>query len=827
MANRKDDGSITVFLAITFVAIMAMLGTLIDGARLVESHSQMFYAADLAAASALAEFDYGLKDRYGLFAYHDDPKKTMEWVVNQNVNSSANREMSSSEGLFNGVLNLLGVDDPARHTPFDLLQLNNVNVSDFADPIDLRNVNEFERQIFEYVKFRGPIELFSNGLSLDFEEVLEEMEKAHNEDSAEEAMKDVQESLGKHHTAQGQYNKDVGKFREKMAEIYEEDYRPILEKLDETPSLGGLETLSGMMGNFSSKLSQALADAEKLLEQLEKLDQNREQLENAADGLAGRFTSGDPAQFDGKPISNEMLGNFQNDITEIKNQAGLYWTNNGQANGLGSENSTSSTAEEIQKYNTIISVIGEAQTDITDYQLRIAELSAKMAELERQLEKGEIDSEEYASALEEIQAAVESLWSEIDRSFNGVIYEGGMSGIFFNAEQLQDLRPYRYKKDEEQKKRSKEWTQKANEASKREKENKRDYTKEIPSSYPLHNTITAEQILQGMDLNLDGDFNSQEMDNIISKRSDNKNSSDGVKNLFQGVADFTLDSFDNAMLGLYALGNFQNALCFKTERPSSYSHEEVDLLRYASNMRNDPIEDSTIFFDDCEVEYLVYGKLKESDNFQSIRNELTGIYFTLNYAFARKTKTIKTVVESIANAVRAGITGATLGLGAGAGTVAYYATREACYAAIAGVQTCHDLERLYYGNKVPLLKKGDEDYCGLADLLNSSEISDSICHDNAKTSQIPISYTDYLFIRMILVGKEQLRGRLQDLVELNMNTKGGFLNADRPFKLENSKTSVSIKAEATMPFFFINVIFAAENLNGRGMKITKYASQRY
>ncbi len=826
MANRRDDGSITVFLAITFVAIMAMLGTLIDGARLVESHSQMFYATDLAAASALAEFDYDLKDRYGLFAYHDDPKITMDWVVKQNINSSANRELSSSENLFNGVLDLLGVDDPTRHTPFDLLQLNNVNVSQFADPICLKDVNEFERQIFEYVKFRGPIELFNNGLSLDFGEMMEEMEKARNEDSVEEAMEEIQKKLGEHHNTEGQYNKDVKKFRENAAKIYVEDYRPILEKLDESPSLGGLETLSGMIGDFSLMLSDIQSDAKKLLVQLETLEETRDQLQNDADSLSGRFTgSGDTAQFDGKAISGEMLDNYKEDIEEMKNQADLYWTNNGQADGVGG--STSTTEAEKQKYVTIIDMVSEAQENIEAFQIHIEELSKRMSELERQKEDGEIDDDEYQTELDAIQAEVEELWSEMDRHFNDVPYENGMNGIFPNTEQLQDLRPYRYQTDEGQKQRSKVWTKKANEMSKKEKENKRSYTKEIPSSYPLHNTITTGQILQGMDLNLDGDFDSQEMDNVINKRSNNKSSTNGVKNLFQSVANFSLDTFDNAMLGLYALGNFQNALCFKTERPSSYSHEEVDLLRYASNMRNDPIEDSTIFFDDCEVEYLIYGKLKETDNYQSVRNELTGIYFTLNYAFARKTNAIRKVVESIANAVRAGITGATLGLGAGAGTIAYYATREACYAAIAGVQTCHDLERLYYGNKVPLLKKGDKDYCGLADLLNSSEISGRVCHDNAKTSQIPISYTDYLFIRMILVGQNQLRGRLQDLVELNMNTKGGSLNTDRPFKLENSKTSVSVKAEAAMPFFFINVIFTAENLNGRGMKVTKYASQRY
>lgn len=788
--QRENNGSITVFLAITFIFIMAMLGTLIDGARLVEAHTQAYYAADLAASSALAEFDYDLKDRYGLFAYNGDPQSVIDYVVQQNLNALQNSDLSESEELEEWltevVSDALGVEDLTRSSSFDLLQFQNIQVSQYGNKISLHDPDEFERQVFEYVKFRAPIELFTKNLSIDFDVLDEELQKADNEAALDEIIQKLEETLAKHLEAQGQYNEDMQKFRQNMADIDQDYFAPIKTTLNTSPSLDGLSTLKGQMGRLGSALS-VQDDCYALIEQIHALVEKRHEIIEEAGSIQNRFSgSGDSAMFDGKKISGEMLVNYIEDLKAIEQAAELKWD-------------SSYTNAEIQKYEAINSAIYEIKLRIPVFQEDIQRL-----ENEANAQQGSDDDDDDNS----LDEKVDDLWDEVEGHFTGVLYHGPTIGVFSNADALKDLMAHAYEKapftlndlQEAEKKSS-------------EKDQKREF-KQIPDGYTLPSSIPAEGVENQLSLDINSNFEGlTTIEAATDQRNNNKNSTKAIKDMFGGLGEFGLDTLDNAVLGLYAIGNFENALCFEPERPDNYGHDEIDVSDYRTNMRNDPIEN---FFVDCEVEYLVKGKPDEKDNYQGIRNELTGLCFTLNYAFVRRPKEIKDAVDAVAHAVELAITSATLGVGAGAGKIAYYATREACYAILAGMQTSHDLQRLYLGNKVPLLKKSKDDFCALS-------LFGGRCHDNAGMSQLAIGYTDYLFIRMIMAGQDNLRSRLQDLVELNMNNG----NTARPFKLKEMYTSASVKVEATMPFFFINVMFLAENFDQAGMKVEKYASQKY
>lgn len=812
MRQERDKGSITVFLAVTFLFIMAMLGTLIDGARLVEANAQAYYAADLAAASALAQFNYKLKDRYGLFAYEDDPGKVIQQVAMQNMGLSKNKTPSPSEDLydrvFSSVLQAMGVDDPARNPPSDLLGLRSVSASQAGIPVTLHNPNEFERQIFEYVKFRGAVELFQSNLVLDFTEISDELEEAENEDSVDEAMESLQEMLADHNEAKTDYNEALKDFKKKMKEIADKKHKPIVEKLENGyPSIEELSGLKSRMSGLSGALS-IREDCSRMLEKIRRLEESRDRIWAAAQAMESRFTgAGDTAKFDGKNISGEMLAYYKEDLKIIRENAELKWEKNppDEDDTKPGQMSDSTTEDERSIYRRLQAETKAIQTEIQSYHQRIVELEEE-AESE-----GSTDEDEDDESLGE---KIDKLWKSLKAHFGGTLYYGGDRGVFSDAKNLEKL--YLNAVEEGNKEQVQNWTREA----KKEFKSKRDYQKSIPDGYELPGDRSPQQVAEQLVLELDGNLELHDRGAVTEKRQSNRGVSNDIKGLFQGMEQFSRTTLDNAMLGLYSLGNFQNALCFEEEKPGTYRHKEADTRRYAYNMRNDPIEDASICFDDCEVEYLINGSRREKDNYNRIRNELTGLYFTLNYAAVRKPQEIRTAVDTTARAVEAAIIAATAGVGSGAAKIAYYATREACYAALALIQTNHDLERLYFGNRVPLLKKENTDFCGL-------ELFGGTCTDDAGIKKVPIGYVDYLFIRMIFTKQGELRGRLQNLVEVNMNTSNGSTDTGQPFRLDNARTSATVRVEAEMPFFFINVIFKAEGLSGSGIRVSKSASQKY
>ena len=67
----KRKGAITIFLTIILIPTMLFSAVLIDGTRVQSAKAMTQEATDLAAISALADYDQELKDEFGMFAIKD------------------------------------------------------------------------------------------------------------------------------------------------------------------------------------------------------------------------------------------------------------------------------------------------------------------------------------------------------------------------------------------------------------------------------------------------------------------------------------------------------------------------------------------------------------------------------------------------------------------------------------------------------------------------------------------------------------------------------------------------------------------------------------
>lgn len=777
--QNRNEGAITVFLAVNFLCIFALLGTLIDGARIVDARTQLFHAADMSATSALASFQHNLKDQYGLMAYIGDPTELLKQVAEKNLTLSGGHE-SGNQWLYD----LFGAEAFDLENSFDLLKLQNISATASPTPLTLLNPNEFERQIFEYVKYRGVLELAD--LEIDLEELSQintEMEKAKNERTVDKEMMDLQEELADFLNHVSKYNQKLEKLKAKL-DSAEERYNETVE-----------DAADGRYGSMASQLEHLQDEFDvagtcgELSRELDELEEESKQLMESADAMKARFSSSAaPATFDGLEISSDMHKSFLDDIANVKAWGALTFVGGSTVSAQKSAlESTKDSAEDIVKdLDVLIQEVDDAADGSSDRREEAVEYVY-----------ASLDEDEYRRRENDEDFSALRTWQDMNR--------------FVSAkDSLREI-----KKGETSDKEDDSQTI-LDEYNKASEETKRNYTRVIPAGYALPSALAAEEAKTQAKV---------KKTNVSSNFEDVKNSrrenSGDISAMLEPAANWGLNTLDNAMLATYALGNFENAMCFR----SGDKQAEENTAKYLDNMRNDR---KTGFFEDCAVEYLIKGNLEEKKNYEGIYGELFLIYMPMNYACVRRVEEIKGVVEVIARAAETAAIAASAG-NVGIGKIVYYATREAVYASIAGLQAAYDIEELLKGNKSAILKNERKHFTGALQVLPGAlglGVGEAP-KDDAQKGKLLLSYSGYLTLRMIFMDHDTLVGRLQNLVEINMNGSGGTLSTEKKFELGKANTTVTATVSATMPFWFINLMIATDAFDGTGMKLQKQVSQKY
>lgn len=179
--SQKSRAVISVFLIITMMPLLGLAVVLVDGSRMRTAEMMVQEAGDLAAMSALANYNNDLKNDYGLFAINDaeSAKNTYETYLRNSLKAviGGNDEYSNKiydavkDAVFtgtsiNGFTNLFDYD--IGSTKFDTL---------FT--LDQKDV--LQNQIVEYTKYRG-IYFMADRLSLltKFSEIKNQYEDTKN-----------------------------------------------------------------------------------------------------------------------------------------------------------------------------------------------------------------------------------------------------------------------------------------------------------------------------------------------------------------------------------------------------------------------------------------------------------------------------------------------------------------------------------------------------------------------------------------------------------------------------------------------------------------------
>ena len=75
---RKTEGAISIFLCIILLAMMLLAGVLVEGARIKSASTQIESSLDSSAKSVLANYNYLLKELYGIMALSSDEPELLK-----------------------------------------------------------------------------------------------------------------------------------------------------------------------------------------------------------------------------------------------------------------------------------------------------------------------------------------------------------------------------------------------------------------------------------------------------------------------------------------------------------------------------------------------------------------------------------------------------------------------------------------------------------------------------------------------------------------------------------------------------------------------------
>lgn len=165
---RKTKGAISIFLVLIMLPMFTCAGLIVDGARISAARTSLTGAGDLAMNAALSEYEQVLLDVYGLFVMSENTEE-LEANVARYFSNTVNNEGilqgsdSYTRSFINSIGSLFSTDDVTFDNIVDtqVESFNLVEVSNSA----LANQTVLERQIIEYMKYRGPVSMGSGLLT--------------------------------------------------------------------------------------------------------------------------------------------------------------------------------------------------------------------------------------------------------------------------------------------------------------------------------------------------------------------------------------------------------------------------------------------------------------------------------------------------------------------------------------------------------------------------------------------------------------------------------------------------------------------------------------
>jgi hypothetical protein len=815
MRFQKSRGVISIFLIIIMIPMMTLSVLLVDGSRVRSAKAITQELSDLAVASVLADHNTLLKSEFGLFALND--ASMAEEMYNYYLQKSLNARSASKAPTYTEMVQGLvkqGVFGGGQYMEKNFINLYDFDIdSSTVNPVhNLTDVNVLESQIADYVKYRAVLHIFSRmGILGNASEVANEMKNMEactklTKDFVEAASKDEGDAkLFELKKAVEEYKDGLGDLKsewEACAKAAEAYAKKIPLKEDDEEEDGEEEELTPEeQAEADEKAEQEAEERKDLKEKYEEAKKKfDEKLTKAKEKLV-KINTAYTACVDALNNASTEYGKFVSDKQSGANASGSEDQKNIVADAAGAQTDSETKLTELEKWNR------EKLTPVKNIFTQIEQDEKKIDDLLTQTQPVEESPES------EIQGLNNAVKNNV-----GANTEISAEGIPVNKASSDEG-----KKNKDNLKKVSEGVKERTETSAEEEKVK--LSDAIYKSLPSQKADDAESAKErDTDFNLDAD-----------NADDGKSSADKA---------LTMPSFDIGALAnvvgkdiltySYMFGTFKSRVTSsdKVVKPSSFEQYHVQWRYEAApdgsvntelDLRGRTKKDLATVFSSAELEYIFAGKQSESSNENIVYAWIYGMRLPGNiiavYSYMNKPVKENIIARGTLEALATAASAATLGI------VPQRVFYWLFIIALAAGETAYEMSMLIdYGYRLPLFKKAED--VMVTDLAKAVEVVSNAISGTPQTpkvgSGIKLCYEDYLLLLMLAVGRETRLLRTADLIQLNMNKRGGSY-----FVMDDAYVDLKADSNVSIKFLFQSTSQFSWGYPGTGIRFKNTIFQGY
>ena len=803
--NKKIKGAISIFLVIITLPTILFSAVLIDGSRLVSAKAMTQEAADLAAVSALADYNTALKDKYGLFAI-DDPTKIGDIYkesLEATLLASGLGDEAYSDKLWEILKDAAGAGSPYSGESFLNLYDFKVERCEVTPEYCLAEWQVLENQMMEYAKFRGiyvMLDRFSILENLDtakseqdkIQETAEVMEDKMDVDeknmSADKTLAELREAIRDLNTYVSNVDNWTIMYSDSLRAKMEVTRSEAVESDEELPAdtRASANLYEKNKSNLINGLKALLEKAGRVLNLAERAEK---EVNEGIKRLEDFKTENNAKASDNSDVA-DLISDADKNINDYKN---VYLV---KINEILNDDILKALKDSKYMSSETDKVITEIETAFTRYK---AELESMRDESNGEGAGG--DEDDSAEEQEEIYYFYylnsDEKTDDLESAFEGSEGRSYMPSItiitaFFQGVQWEEINPTKTVVEAQEngsRKINSDIAKKQSERNDEVKEDSKEERKEVPED--IYGQRPSKTFESGSSVpsvtgfyNEDGDLSTSK--NILS----------GAKepSLVQQAAEAARDD----VLGLsYIFGTFKTRLTgVKKFSGNSMSESDKNSFympkwRYAHDegepdMRFSPKKDRETVLRG-EIEYIIFGNRSDAANENTIYGIIFAERLANNIVAMNSEKTVVSPSCHAAAAAASALTGFVV-----PETVFYWIFITAW----ATAETYVDMSFLIDGGyRIPLVKTKNNI------VLNDFPDGQPLI-ENYGQKGVFVSYEDYLLIMCLIEGREKRIMRTADLVEMNMRNEQGDFRMSNAYTYLNAKTGLSTRMlfGSVMPF---------------------------
>lgn len=803
---NRSRGSITVMVTLMLIPTIFFTGFLTDLARIKLSGNQAVMAADNYGEAVLTEYDYLLKELYGLFAISQneegkkavkDLQKYMQTSFNPASDTIKWDHLAGATGFMSG--NLEGCM-PYKSADITLDYT-------FVDSSKLSSQEILSTQVGDFMRFRIVQEFMDDDIQNTLLDALEQGQKAEKDSVVLDAKTDFDDA--------------VSKLMEAM-----KDYYDVLKKINHYPDyIGNINTAYEKVKKDFSDIAESGSykryrkyvdnkeDIDKALEKKEedrsdddkKLIKIKEEYDDDQDARAGKLLDKFEDAVDkyekSKDDNTIDFDSFDDRAEDLKQKAKKV------------ESAMQTAKEQRDKLEASLA------EDVTeDLKTGIKE-SIKIFD---DLVNGEYSSQCYIDLAQKVSGN-KTVNSDYELQMMNQIYQLEQIRSEYVADPAETISGYKDKLDKNKyddfQKNSKYQTL-YNKLSKMFDDNNTEKEEQAKKQKDAANEAkkNAEE-----ELNKEETTDARSIPDSIDIGDGGKGGGSSLTDLIKSAASyFKMNSFGEAgnklllkfYMAAYDYGMFSNRVTnVKKESESGEKTQEEAVSLTGIKMCK-----SVNYLYQAEMEYLYGGHKDSADNLNAARNSIlafrTVVNMTSTYTIDEIDKPIKLIRDALMEL-----------------PVLAIAVEAALRLGITAVETAADWSQLKKGEAVTLVKR---DIKELEAFEAIKSFLPDIIEGSGESDSLKLDYNQYLLVMItFLTTSDQVAKRTGDLITLNVNAVRQEVGEDGDlskldFRLDNAYTAVEASCAVHIDFVVMPDRFAKKTLDDSTYdSLTEYEKDKY